>query len=216
MASSVWFGSVQPVAADGTDVTTGYPTDGVADVIWAAEHLNYDGPGGLQKAGVQVLRFLLVAVAGVTDDECDTDLGADLDPSGPHLYTSTWSDDEVDALDWVADHYCLTPEQTQLLGGGVLAFLASLDAAVNGTSARRADPPPVPTPVPSTPVPPTTSTTTTTTVVPNPGNTMNCSDFSTYAEAKAWFDTYFPYYGDVARLDGDNDGEPCESLPGGP
>jgi hypothetical protein len=31
-----------------------------------------------------------------------------------------------------------------------------------------------------------------------------------------WFDTYFPYYGDVAGLDGDNDGEPCESLPGGP
>ena len=62
----------------------------------------------------------------------------------------------------------------------------------------------------------TTTSTTTTTVVPNPGNTMNCSDFSTYAEAKAWFDTYFPYYGDVARLDGDNDGEPCESLPGGP
>ena len=110
MASSVSFGSVQPVAAEGTDVTTGYPTDGAADVIWAAEHLNYEGPGGLQKAGVQVLRFLLVAVAGVTDDECDTDLGADLDPSGPHLYTSTWPDDEVDALDWVADHYCLTPE----------------------------------------------------------------------------------------------------------
>ena len=62
----------------------------------------------------------------------------------------------------------------------------------------------------------TTSTTLTTTVVPNPGNTKNCSDFSTYIEAKAWFDTYFPYYGDVARLDGDNDGEPCESLPGGP
>ena len=144
MASSVSFGSGQPVAAEGTDVTTGYPTDGVADVIWAAEHLNYEGPGGLQKAGVQVLRFLLVAVAGVTDDECDTDLGADLDPSGPHLYTSTWPDDEVDALDWVADHYCLTPEQAQLLGGGVLAFLAGLDAAANGTSAQRVDPPPVP------------------------------------------------------------------------
>ena len=42
------------------------------------------------------------------------------------------------------------------------------------------------------------------------------SDFSTYPAAKAWFDTYFPYHGDVARLDGDNDGEPCESLPGGP
>ena len=71
----------------------------------------------------------------------------------------------------------------------------------------------------------TTTTATTTTVaaptttseVPdNPGNTKNCSDFSTYPAAKAWFDTYFSYYGDVARLDGDNDGEPCESLPGGP
>ena len=130
MASSVSFSSIQPVAANGTDVTTGYPTDDVADVIWAAEHLNYGGPGGLQKAGVQVLRFLLVAIAGVTENECDRDLGADLDPSGPHLYTSTWADDEVDALDWVADHYCLTPEQTQLLGGGVLAFLAVLGTAI--------------------------------------------------------------------------------------
>ncbi len=69
------------------------------------------------------------------------------------------------------------------------------------------------------------TTTTTTRVAPptttsgvpdNPGNTKNCSDFSTYPEAKAWFDTHFPYYGDVARLDGDDDGEPCESLPGGP
>jgi len=68
------------------------------------------------------------------------------------------------------------------------------------------------------------STTTATTSAPpvttsgipdNPGNTKNCSDFSTYPEAKAWFDTYLPYYGDVARLDGDDDGEPCESLPGG-
>ena len=62
----------------------------------------------------------------------------------------------------------------------------------------------------------TTGTTITTTLVLNPGNTTNCSDFSTYSEAKAWFDTYFSYYGDVAGLDGDNDGEPCESLPGGP
>ena len=69
------------------------------------------------------------------------------------------------------------------------------------------------------------TTATTTTVTPpattsgvpdNPGNTKNCSDFSNYAQAKAWYDTYFPYYGDVARLDGDNDGEPCGSLPGAP
>ena len=50
----------------------------------------------------------------------------------------------------------------------------------------------------------------------NPGNTKNCSDFSTYSDAKAWFDTYFHYYADVAGLDNDNDLEPCESLPGGP
>lgn len=64
----------------------------------------------------------------------------------------------------------------------------------------------------------TTSTTTTTTIAapPNPGDSKNCGDFATYAEAKAWFDTYFPFYGDIAKLDADGDGEPCESLPGGP
>ena len=63
---------------------------------------------------------------------------------------------------------------------------------------------------------PTTDTTNAGSQPGNPGDTKNCGDFSTYSEAKAWFDTYFPYYGDVANLDGDNDGEPCESLPGGP
>jgi hypothetical protein len=62
----------------------------------------------------------------------------------------------------------------------------------------------------------TTSSSPTTTGLANPGNTKNCSDFSTYTEAKEWFDIYFPHYGDVARLDNNNDGEPCESLPGGP
>ena len=50
----------------------------------------------------------------------------------------------------------------------------------------------------------------------NPGDTKNCGDFADYAEAKAWFDTYYEYYGDVAKLDNDDDLEPCESLPGGP
>ena len=65
-------------------------------------------------------------------------------------------------------------------------------------------PPPPPQP-PTPPQPPS-----------NPGDSKNCSDFDTYAQAKAWFDTYFPYYGDVARLDSDGDGIPCESLPGAP
>lgn len=48
---------------------------------------------------------------------------------------------------------------------------------------------------------------------PNPGDTKNCGDFRTQAAAQEWFDTYFPHYGDVARLDADGDGEACESLP---
>lgn len=80
---------------------------------------------------------------------------------------------------------------------------------------------PEPTPAP-TPAPTTAPTTTTPTTKPapqqppNPGDTKNCSDFATYQEAKAWFDTYFPWYGDVAKLDGDGNGIPCESLPGAP
>ena len=50
----------------------------------------------------------------------------------------------------------------------------------------------------------------------NPGDIKNCPDFTTYDEAKRWFDTYYPYYGDVAKLDGNNDGIPCEKLPGAP
>ena len=78
---------------------------------------------------------------------------------------------------------------------------------------------PVTTAAPSTSeVPQTTTVTETTAGIPaNPGDTKNCSDFATYQEAKDWYDYYFPYYGDVANLDGsDNDGLPCESRPGGP
>ena len=64
------------------------------------------------------------------------------------------------------------------------------------------DQPPAPNPGPSQPG--------------NPGDTKNCSDFRNYAEAKSWFDTYYPYYGDIAKLDGNNDGIPCESLTGAP
>jgi Excalibur calcium-binding domain len=46
-----------------------------------------------------------------------------------------------------------------------------------------------------------------------PGDAYNCSDFRTYAEAKAYFDAV---PGDPSHLDGDHDGIPCESLPGAP
>ena len=47
----------------------------------------------------------------------------------------------------------------------------------------------------------------------NPGDTANCADFTFQAEAQAWHDYYFHWYGDIANLDGDADGEACESLP---
>ena len=66
-------------------------------------------------------------------------------------------------------------------------------------------------------LPTTTTTTTVASSQPdNPGNTKNCGDFSDYSEAKSWFDTYYPYYGDVGDLDRDGDLIPCESLPGAP
>ena len=77
-------------------------------------------------------------------------------------------------------------------------------------------------PVVELPTPTTTTTTTSTTTTiassqpDNPGNTKNCGDFSNYSEAKTWFDTYYPYYGDVGDLDRDGDLIPCESLSGAP
>ncbi len=48
---------------------------------------------------------------------------------------------------------------------------------------------------------------------PQPGQSddYNCSDFSTQAEAQRFFEAEGP--GDPHRLDGDNDGIACESLP---
>ena len=134
-------------------VSTGYKTDGIVDLIWAAEHFGYSGPGEMQKAGVSAIRFFL-GVAGVTEKECDLGLADSLDPTGPYIYESTWSGEEIDALEWVADHYCITNEQAQLYGGTLFTFFAGLDAAKNGTTAVRRDPPP------TTTSPPTTTTTT--------------------------------------------------------
>lgn len=61
---------------------------------------------------------------------------------------------------------------------------------------------PVPAPVDGVPV--------------NPGNAVDCADFATWSEAQGWFETYLPHHGDVAELDGDDDGVACERLPGAP
>jgi hypothetical protein len=43
----------------------------------------------------------------------------------------------------------------------------------------------------------------------------NCSDFSTQPEAQAFFEKVGGVGNDVNRLDGNNDGDACESLPKG-
>ena len=47
----------------------------------------------------------------------------------------------------------------------------------------------------------------------NPGDSKDCDDFPTFVAADDWFNTYAPYYGDVARLDLNQNGFPCEDKP---
>ena len=47
----------------------------------------------------------------------------------------------------------------------------------------------------------------------NPGDSKGCSDFETYEDALSWYETYYPYYGDVAKLDRKGMGVPCSGLP---
>lgn len=64
-------------------------------------------------------------------------------------------------------------------------------------------PTPTPSPTPSTPA-----------VCDCSGNIYNCGDFATQAAAQACYDYCVSLgCGDIHRLDGDNDGQACESLP---
>ncbi len=51
---------------------------------------------------------------------------------------------------------------------------------------------------------------------PKPKDTHNCSDFSTWSEAQAFFVSYGGPESDPHRLDRDGDGVACQSLPGAP
>ncbi|WP_241977831.1 cell wall-binding repeat-containing protein [Cryobacterium sp. TMS1-13-1] len=92
----------------------------------------------------------------------------------------------------------------RILLGGVNAQSPAIDAMTPCA------PPPAPA-APAPPAPPAPPS-----IPANPGDIVNCNSFSTWSAAQAWFDTYYPYYGDVGRLDGDNNGVACQSLPGHP
>jgi len=47
----------------------------------------------------------------------------------------------------------------------------------------------------------------------NPGDRVGCSDFPYYEDALKYYERYYSYYGDVAKLDRNGDGIPCPGLP---
>jgi hypothetical protein len=173
-----------PSGADGgTTVSTGYETAGVSDLIWATEHLGYASPADLQKAGVQVIHYILAGLSGMTADQCALGLGSMIETNGPYSYTSIWTVEEEVALDWVADHYCITDSQAQSYGGTILTFLAGLDAGRNGTSAVRRNPPATTTTTTAAP-----ATTTTTTAAPATTTTTTAAPATTTTASPALYD----------------------------
>ena len=118
-----------PAAAD--PVGSAYDEADLPDLFWAADHLGLEGPEGLQQAGVAVIHFIL-GISGSTDPECDLGYGAWIDPYGTRRYESQWVGEDLAMLDWVADHYCISREQSQVFGATLLSFFAGLDAGNRG------------------------------------------------------------------------------------
>jgi len=205
-------------AADNRSVTTGYATSGVSDLIWATEHLGYDSPAALQKAGVEVIHFILVGLSGMTEDECSLGLGDSIDASGPHAYTTTWTDEEQVKLDWVTDHYCITDAQAQSYGGTILTFFAGLDAGQNGTSAVRRDPPSTTTSTTTTTAAPTTTTMAPTTTAA-PTSTSTTTTTTTTTTVATLYDRFMGLLTtgntyQAALVSGTRDGYEFSALPG--
>lgn len=125
-------------------------------------------------------------------------LFADIASGTPFYAEMSWLASEGISTGWVAANGTYTYRPYDAVTREQMA--AFMYRMVNGGV-----PPITPPDPPAPPGPPT-----------NPGNSKNCSDFATWRQAQDWYAHYFPYYGDVAGLDGNDDGVACESLPGAP
>lgn len=96
------------------------------------------------------------------------------------------------------NEYGVTGGSAQDFQGGRITWFPGSTRIEYASDAYQPAPAPAPVPAPSPPALPADK---------------DCSDFSTQAAAQQWFNYYYPYYGDFARLDSDGDRIPCESLP---
>ncbi|MBN9195516.1 MAG: cell wall-binding repeat-containing protein [Microbacterium sp.] len=130
-------------------------------------------------------------------------------------HAGTWTDGTSLAYQWYANGVPLSGATASTLGLSSAVQGKRISVRVTGAqtgyvSLTRSSSATAPVAAKSTPPPPPPGP------PANPGDSKNCSDFSTWRQAQSWFLTYYPYYGDVARLDADHDGIACESLPGAP
>ena len=103
---------------------------------------------------------------------------------------------------------CTEPVSVGVIGTPIPGPIPTATSTVDPTTGPGVTPAPTLIPTPTSPPIPTP------TLQPTVFVDRNCGDFSTWAEAQAFFEAAGP--GDPHGLDGDGDGIACESLPGAP
>jgi len=163
-------------------------------LLLAASCPNVDTPPPVVNLS-PVASFTRTPSSGDSPLEVDFDGSASTDPDGT-IVSYQWSFGDGASASGVTTTHTYTATTTR-------SFTATLTVTDNGGkigSTSRT----VTVSAGSTPPPPCNCA----------GPDLNCSDFATHAAAQACFDYCRQQgYGDVFRLDGDNDGSACESLP---
>ncbi|MGA1838256.1 cell wall-binding repeat-containing protein [Herbiconiux sp. 11R-BC] len=181
------------------------------------------GPNSVSESVKNALGGLVstTRIGGADRYEASANINADAFPSASRVFLATGTK-FADALAggvlagtlaaplFVAPGNCVTQataDRVNAYGNTQRIILGGPNSVSDAAASMDVCPPPPPSAPPAPPTQPQQ---------PAKPADKDCKDFPNYAAAKAWYDTYFPYYRDIAKLDGDNDGIPCESLPGAP